>query len=248
MELVLTNLLLIALGGCLGSFASILIYRLPLENSEINILKPRSFCPLCKNQLTIVQLIPFVGYLYSRGTCRTCDAKISSSYLIHEVLIAAFILFIFNKMEFINLSAWVIVLIVISLYIQSIIDMQTLNLFQPLSIILVIAGLLLNISNGFFTIPLDALLGLIFGYGILFCINQVYKMMRSIDGIGSGDFLLLGGIGSVFGASAIGPILLIGSSITLCLYVVYKNKDRDLPLGFGLGLAGIIYCLMFIYI
>jgi leader peptidase (prepilin peptidase)/N-methyltransferase len=151
-------------------------------------------------------------------------------------------------MEFINLSAWVIVLIVISLYIQSIIDLQTLHLFQPLSIILVIAGLLLNISTGFFTIPLDALLGLIFGYGILFCINHVHKMMRSIDGIGSGDFLLLGGIGSVFGASSIGPILLIGSSITLCLYVFNKNKDKELPLGFGLGLAGIFYCLIFISI
>ena len=73
-------------------------------------------------------------------------------------------------------------------------------------------------------------------------------MMRSIDGIGSGDFLLLGGIGSVFGASAIGPILLIGSSITLCLYVFNKNKDKELPLGFGLGLAGIFYCLIFISI
>tara|TARA_Y100000996_G_scaffold104166_1_gene76248 strand:+ start:504 stop:1250 length:747 start_codon:yes stop_codon:yes gene_type:complete len=248
MELVLTNLLLIALGGCLGSFASMLIYRLPIENSEITIFHPRSFCPLCKNQLSIVQLIPFVGYLYSRGTCRTCNTKISYSYLIHEVLVTAFILFIFNKLEFINFSAWVVVLIVISLYIQSIIDMQTLYLFQPLSIILVMAGLLLNISTGFFTIPLDALLGLIFGYGILFCINHVHKMMRSIDGIGSGDFLLLGGIGSIFGASAIGPILLIGSSITLCLYVFNKNKDKELPLGFGLGLAGIFYCLIFISI
>ena len=248
MELVLANLLLIALGGTLGSFASMLIYRLPIENSEITIFYPRSFCPLCKNQLSIVQLIPFVGYLYSRGTCRTCNTKISYSYLIHEVLVTAFILFIFNKMEFINFSAWVVVLIVISLYIQSIIDMQTLYLFQPLSIILVIAGLFLNISTGFFTIPLDALLGLIFGYGILFCINHVHKMMRSIDGIGSGDFLLLGGIGSVFGASAIGPILLIGSSITLCLYVFNKNKDKELPLGFGLGLAGIFYCLIFISI
>ena len=72
--------------------------------------------------------------------------------------------------------------------------------------------------------------------------------MRSIDGIGSGDCLLLAGIGSVFGASAIGPILLIGSSITLCLYLFNKNKDKELPLGFGLGLAGIVYCLMFIYI
>lgn len=248
MELVLTNLLLIALGGCLGSFASMLIYRLPIENSEITIFYPRSFCPLCKNQLTILQLIPFVAYLFNKGTCRICNAQISISYLIHEVLITAFILFIFNKMEFINLSSWIIVLIVIGLYIQSIIDLQTLHLFQPLSVILVISGLLLNISSEFFTIPLDALLGLIFGYGILFCINYVHKMMRSIDGIGSGDFLLLGGIGSVFGASAIGPILLIGSSITLCLYVLNKNKEKELPLGFGLGLAGIVYCLIFISI
>ena len=151
-------------------------------------------------------------------------------------------------MEFAALSSWLIVLIVICLYIQSIIDIQTLHLFQPLSIILVMTGLFLNISTEFFTIPLDALLGLIFGYGILFCINHLHKMVRSIDGIGSGDFLLLGGIGSVFGASALGPILLIGSSITLCLYLFNKNKDKELPLGFGLGLAGIVYCLMFIYI
>ena len=58
-------------------------------------------------------------------------------------------------------------------------------------------------------------------------------MMRSIDGIGSGDFLLLGGI---------------GSSITLCLFVFNKNADKELPLGFGLGLAGIFYCLIFISI
>ena len=92
MELVLTNLSLIALGGCLGSFASMLIYRLPLEDVGITIFKPRSFCPLCKNKLTILQLIPFVGYVYSQGICKTCNAKINSSYLINEVLIAAFVL------------------------------------------------------------------------------------------------------------------------------------------------------------
>ena len=69
MELVLTNLLLILLGGCLGSFASMLIYRLPLEDAGITIFKPRSFCPLCKNKLTVLQLIPFVGYIYSQGIC-----------------------------------------------------------------------------------------------------------------------------------------------------------------------------------
>ena len=244
MELVLTNLLLIALGGCLGSFASLLIYRLPLEDNEINILKPRSFCPQCKVQLSIIQLIPFIGYLYSRGICLTCNAKINRLYLINELIIAAFILFIFNKLALAHLSSWLIVLIIISLYIQSIIDLKTLHLFQPISTILILSGLILNVSVEFFTVPLDSFLGLIFGYGILFCINEVYKMIRLKDGIGSGDFLLLGGIGSIFGASAIGPILLIGSSITLCLYAI--NKDKELPLGFGLAIGSIFYCFLFL--
>ncbi len=244
MELVLTNLLLIAFGGCLGSFASLLIYRLPLEDNEINILKPRSFCPQCKSQLSIIQLIPFMGYLYSRGICLACNAKINRLYLFNELIITAFILFIFSKLPLANLSSWLIVLIIISLYIQSIIDLQTLHLFQPISAILILSGLILNISVEFFTVPLDSFLGLIFGYGILFCINEVYKMIRSKDGIGSGDFLLLGGIGSIFGASAIGPILLIGSSITLCLYAI--NKDKELPLGFGLAIGAIFYCFLFL--
>ncbi|MBC8304559.1 MAG: prepilin peptidase [Pelagibacterales bacterium] len=244
MELVLTNLLLIAFGGCLGSFASLLIYRLPLEDSKINILKPRSFCPQCKSQLSIIQLIPFMGYLYNRGICLACNAKINRLYLFNELIITAFILFIFSQLALANLSSWLIVLIIISLYIQSIIDLQTLHLFQPISAILILSGLILNISVEFFTVPLDSFLGLIFGYGILFCINEVYKMIRSKDGIGSGDFLLLGGIGSIFGASAIGPILLIGSSITLCLYAI--NKDKELPLGFGLAIGAIFYCFLFL--
>jgi leader peptidase (prepilin peptidase)/N-methyltransferase len=244
MELVLTNLLLIALGGCLGSFASLVIYRLPLEDSKINILKPRSFCPQCKTQLSIIQLIPFLGYLYNKGKCLACNTKINRLYLINELIIAAFILFIFNKLALASLSSWLIVLIVFGLYVQAIIDLQTLHLFQPISIILIVSGLMLNVSVGFFTVPLDSFLGLIFGYGILFCINEVYRMIRSKNGIGSGDFLLLGGIGSILGASAIGPILLIGSSITLCLYAI--NKDKELPLGFGLAIGAIFYCFLFL--
>ena len=94
----------------------------------------------------------------------------------------------------------------------------------------------------------DALLGLIFGYGILFRINQLHKIIRSTDGIGSGDFLLLGGIGSLFGASAIGPILLMGSSITLSLYFLKKKSEKQLPLGFGLGIGAILYCLLFLFL
>lgn len=246
MELFLTNLLLVIMGGCIGSFASSLIYRLPINNNSINILKPRSFCPECKSSLTIFQLIPFIGFLANLGKCKACNAKINHSYIINEVFFALLLVFIYQTTELSNFETLMIILIVFTLYVQALIDFKTLLLFQPLSMLLVTIGLVLNLWFHFFTVPIDAILGLIFGYGILFSINQVYKILKSRDGIGSGDFLLLGGIGSIFGASAIGPILLIGSSITLCVYLLSSMKSKELPLGFGLGIGAIFYCILFI--
>ena len=248
MELIFTYFFLVIFGGCLGSFTSMLIHRLPIDDHLISLSKPRSFCPQCKASLDFFQLIPFVSFLASKGKCLKCNAKIRINYLINEIVFAAFILFIFHTMDFSSLITWVIVLIFMSLYVQSMMDMETLLLSQPISIFLIIAGLGLNTFVAFFTLPIDALLGLIFGYGILFCINQLHKIIRSTDGIGSGDFLLLGGIGSVFGASSIGPILLMGSSITLGLYFLKKKKEKQLPLGFGIGTGAIFYCLMFLFL
>ena len=236
------------LGGCLGSFASLLIYRLPHQDESINIFYPRSFCPECKVRLTILQLIPFVGYFLNKGNCKSCKTKINISYPINEFMMALFFLYIVHVMSKDNLMIFLLTSIIFILYVQSLIDFKMLLLSQPLSYVLVIVGLCLNISLEFFTVLIDSMLGLIFGYGILFCINLLHKMIRGIDGIGSGDFMLLGSLGALFGASVIGPILLVGSSITLSLYAIKKDDMKELPLGFGLGLAGIFYCLIFISI
>ena len=77
----------------------------------------------------------------------------------------------------------------------------------------------------------------------------LHKMIRGVNGIGSGDFLLLGGIGSIFGASSIGPILLLASSLTLMIYFLKKkSRSSELPLGFGLGLGAILYCVTYVSI
>ena len=247
METVLVNALLLITGGCIGSFASMLIYRLPRLSQTINIFSPRSFCPNCKTQLPIKSLIPILGFLFSKGECTYCKKKIDPAYLINELFIAILTVFVVNYLGALNPLSWLILLALIILYIQAMMDFKTLLLSQPLSIMLVLQGLCLNIGYEFFTVPLDSILGLIFGYGLLYCVNLLHRMIRNNDGIGSGDFLLLGAIGSIFGASAIGPILLLGSSITLLVYFL-KNKDKssELPLGFGLALGGIFYCSTFI--
>ena len=246
MELFFLNSVLIILGGCLGSFASMLIYRLPRMTKSLNIFYPRPFCPKCKTKLSIFQLIPFLSYFLNAGKCRSCEKRIRISYLINEFIIACFVLYIMNQIAWNNLTAFFIIASIFIMYVQSVMDLETLLLSKPLSIMLVCLGLSLNISQELFTIPIDALLGLIFGCGILFSINLLHKLIRATDVIDSGDYLLLGGIGATFGASAIGPILLIGSSITLTLYAIKKDRNEEIPLGFGLGLAGILYCLLFI--
>ena len=73
----------------LGSFASVLIYRLPLagiENSNINLFLPRSHCPICKENIRLINLLPLIGYIFQAGKCEKCKSAISINYFIHEII------------------------------------------------------------------------------------------------------------------------------------------------------------------
>jgi len=60
-------------GSIWGSFCNVCIYRLP--NNE-SVIKGRSFCPSCKNQIKWYDNIPFLSFIFLRGKCRNCGNKI----------------------------------------------------------------------------------------------------------------------------------------------------------------------------
>ncbi len=82
----LLSILLLVLALVLGSFANVLIHRLPLGES---IIAPRSHCPSCKTPLKTIDKIPVLSYFLLRGKCRFCSEEISIRYLIVEMLVAA---------------------------------------------------------------------------------------------------------------------------------------------------------------
>jgi len=91
---------------------------------------------------------------------------------------------------------------------------------------------------------LISIYGFIGGYFILWFINICYKFFKKKDGIGGGDFLLLGGIGSLVGPFSLAPIIFIGSISTLFLTLTPKlNTSSELPLGSGLIVGLGIYLL-----
>jgi leader peptidase (prepilin peptidase)/N-methyltransferase len=64
-------------GTVVGSFLNVLIYRLP---RGLSIVKPRSHCPNCKTELRARDLVPLLSFLWQRGKCRYCGARISWRY------------------------------------------------------------------------------------------------------------------------------------------------------------------------
>ena len=71
------------LGAALLSFMNVVAWRLPQGKSP---LTGRSFCPSCGEALQARDLVPVFSWLFLRGRCRRCGAKIAVRYLLAEPL------------------------------------------------------------------------------------------------------------------------------------------------------------------
>ena len=65
------------IGLCIGSFLNVVIFRLP---NEMSLLRPRSFCPECKNTISWRSNIPLLSFLVQRGKCSYCRTWIGFRY------------------------------------------------------------------------------------------------------------------------------------------------------------------------
>ena len=244
--MVINLLLLASLGACIGSFSSMLMYRLPLikGNNSIGLSYPRSHCPQCKSQLKIRMLIPIFSYIFQTGKCASCKNNIGIAYFLNEIIHVVAILFVWMNFGF-TIEACVHYLIFSIFNILFFLDLKYLYLPLLLNTSLIAIGLLTNFAMNTFAPIEEALVGLIAGYSSLWLINKAFKLIKNKDGIGGGDFILLGGIGSIFGIYALGPIVFLGSSISIVIFILSgSNKDDEIPLGSGLILGSIIFYLI----
>jgi leader peptidase (prepilin peptidase)/N-methyltransferase len=77
---------LVALAACLGlafgSFANVLIHRVPRGESVVN---PPSACPACSQPVRRRHNVPVVSWLWLRGKCADCGTRISPRYPLVEL-------------------------------------------------------------------------------------------------------------------------------------------------------------------
>lgn len=77
------TVLVFGLGASIGSFLNVVADRFPNERS---IVRPRSFCESCQRHLAGVDLVPVLSYLWLRGRCRYCGAKIPGRLTVVEAV------------------------------------------------------------------------------------------------------------------------------------------------------------------
>jgi leader peptidase (prepilin peptidase)/N-methyltransferase len=88
------------LGGSIGSFLNVVIYRVP---AGLSIVKPRSRCPKCLTPILTRDNLPVIGWLMLRGRCRACKEPISLRYPTVEAIAGAiFAALAFGELMFIG--------------------------------------------------------------------------------------------------------------------------------------------------
>jgi len=199
-------------GALWGSFANVLIHRLPAGES---IVSPRSRCPGCATPIAWYDNVPIVSYLLLRGRCRRCGEPIALRYLLVELLggllsFALFMLYVVTPMlqggGIEGIFAWQIwFFFCLSLVIVTFTDLDLWVIPDEIVLGMSAIGLVLVIWRpeliGVETIP--AIAAGVGGLGLIVAIRFIYLRLRGIEAIGLGDGKLLLMVGIFGGPGAL---------------------------------------------
>ena len=213
-----------------------------------NIVTPRSACPACGHQLAWHENMPLLGWLRLGGKCSACGTRISARYPVVELvtgLMFAAIGWRFGAQPLALMwCAFAAVLLA-----ASFIDWETTLLPNVLMYPLLWGGLLASALAWTSVAPVQSIVGAVAGYMVLWTLNAGHRLLKGADGMGYGDFLLLGALGAWLGPAMLIPVALAASVVGIVAYGLVKltNGLRDgkfIP--FGPFLAGGGLMVMFI--
>ena len=242
------------LGLVFGSFLNVLIYRLPrmlmrqwqeecqtflaethdIAQEKINLWWPPSHCPSCKNTIMPWQNIPLISFILQKGQCSHCHEKISWRYPVVEGLTTLLLVWIFCLYG-LTITALGFSVLTLGLIALAFIDLDEQILPDNITLALTWLGLLFSLHASFIP-PEDAIFGAAVGYGSLWLLGTLYRLLRHRDGIGYGDYKLFAVFGAWFGWQPLPFILLFASIVGAIIgstYLLLNRHSMQKPIPFG---------------
>lgn len=224
-------------GAAIGSFLNVIMYRLPLGTS---IVTPRSFCPHCKKTIPARENIPILSYILLGGRCSGCRTAISIHYPAVELLTGALFVYFYLRYN-ISLEFFAFVAFSCALIVVSGIDFSFQIIPDMISIPGIFAGLVFQLAKGNF---LPALVGALFGGGLILLIRVVGGKVYKKEVMGMGDVYLTAMIGAFVGWPLIIVAVFLAAltgSILGIIFIASTRQSRESPIPFGpfLSIGGV---------
>ena len=229
------------MGACIASFLNVVIWRVPRGES---IVSPPSHCPKCGAEIRWWQNLPILSWLALRGKCAKCRAPISPRYIIVETIGGVLFLAAFWRFGAFAPFMWVWLALMIA---GSFIDFDHQLLPDFVTVGGMVYGVVLSLASWlvapylrapalplypalqpFAVPPLNSLVGLVFGFGLLWLIRWLGTKAFKREAMGMGDVFLMGAVGALFGPVAVLMTLvlssLFGSVVGIALVLAAKAR------------------------
>jgi leader peptidase (prepilin peptidase)/N-methyltransferase len=202
-------------GACAGSFLNVCVHRWPRERS---VVKPRSRCPSCGNQLAWFENIPILSWAALRGKCRCCDEPISPEYPIVELAVAMGWLLALNHYGF-NLTALRVAIFGTTLLGVALTDAKHYLIPDGFTLFGFMFALVTSVIAFFraetqpFATPYDALIGACAGAGMIAIVGWLGEVVRKKEAMGLGDVTLMAFVGAALGPTKALITVFLGATL-----------------------------------
>lgn len=229
------------IGAIFGSFANVIIYRLP---RGLSVVRPRSFCPSCKKTIPWWANIPIFSFLFLRARCAFCGSPISPRYFFVELFTAGLFLAAYLaagggwKLLFLfYLNFALVAIFFIDLEFRIIPDWFTLP-----GIVLGLAYACLNPDVGWKA----GLIGILVGGGGFLLLAYAGELLFKKESMGGGDIKMAAMLGAFLGWQKLMLVFFLASLVavlTFLLFRLLKPKsltDRLVPFGPFLAFAALV--------
>jgi leader peptidase (prepilin peptidase)/N-methyltransferase len=261
--------ILFVLGAAVGSFLNVIALRYNPEEFIFTrkTIGGRSHCAHCKKNLRWFELVPLVSFLFQRGRCRRCGARLSLQYPLAEIVSGLIFVFVparFGEYLFfpgirggglIAVEA-IFVLAFLALFLMALIDYRLELIPDEITVFLTILGIAFTIlASPGFSLASGSFVG---GYALLLGVRSSVYLNHAVGalagagflyalyvlsrkrGIGFGDVKLALPLGLLFGwpdIALVGFFAFVAGSAYGLLAILRGGKSMKSFLAFGPFLA-----------
>lgn len=224
-------------GACIGSFLNCAADRYAIGES---VFKGRSHCPVCGRELGVLDLIPVLSYLFLRGKCRRCGAKIPIRCLFTELL--GGLLWLFTYCAFgLSVQTAQYLLLFSALFAVALIDGDTMEIPDGITLFCLFCYLVFLPFLGNFPYSLsEGLLGAAVIGGGMLILSLGMDFLLKKETLGGGDVKLFFVLGLFTGLWKGLLMLILACIVGLLAAVVQRNTKKEFPFGPAIVVAAIV--------